>query len=115
LFPEEWVRQHLIHYLIFVKKYPKGLMKIEHHLKVNQRKKFTDITVFNNLGEPILIAECKSYTLKIKQNNVEQIANYNSALNVSNLVVTNGLTHYVLDVTDSKAPKYLSDIPDYTT
>ena len=37
--PEEWVRQHLIHYLISEKNYPKSLINVEKQLEINGLKK----------------------------------------------------------------------------
>ena len=56
LTPEEWVRQHVIHYLIFHKKYPKGLMQVEKLIKYNNLNTRADIVVFDtnsNLHIPI--------------------------------------------------------------
>jgi hypothetical protein len=53
LTPEEWVRQHLIHFLIEVKKYPGSLMKLEGGLKLNNLQKRSDILLFNKNGKKI--------------------------------------------------------------
>ena len=112
LLPEEWVRQHLIHYLVFVKKYPVGLTKIEQMLTVNNRKKFTDISIYNNLGLPHLIAECKSFKQKLVQDNFNQAAHYNSVLGVKLFVVSNGLQHFVCEFKDEQIV-FLDDVPEY--
>ena len=53
LTPEEWVRQHFIHYLINDFKYPRSLVKIEGGLTYNQLQKRSDITVFDREGKPL--------------------------------------------------------------
>ena len=110
--PEEWVRQHCVHYLIKVKNYPKSLINVEKELKVNDLKKRYDIVIFNTDGSIHLIVECKAPNIKIKQNTFDQVASYNLALNATYLMVTNGLNHYYC-VMDFKAEKYrfLEDIP----
>ena len=110
--PEEWVRQHCVHYLIKVKNYPKSLINLEKELKVNDLKKRYDIVIFNTDGSIHLIVECKAPNIKIKQNTFDQVARYNLALNATYLMVTNGLNHYYC-VMDFKAEKYrfLEDIP----
>ena len=110
--PEEWVRQHCVHYLIKVKNYPKSLINVEKELKVNDLKKRYDIVIFNTDGSIHLIVECKAPNIKIKQNTFDQVARYNLALNATYLMVTNGLNHYYC-VMDFKAEKYrfLEDIP----
>ena len=37
--PEEWVRQHCIHYLIEIKGYPSSLINVEKKLVINNLKK----------------------------------------------------------------------------
>jgi len=112
--PEEWVRQHCVHYLMEVKKYPISLINVEKELKVNDLKKRYDIVIFNTDGSIHLIVECKAPKIEIKQNTFDQIARYNLALNATYLMVTNGINHYYCSM-DFKAEQYhfLKDIPDY--
>lgn len=112
--PEEWVRQHCVHYLIEVKKYPISLINVEKELKVNDLKKRYDIVIFNTDGSIHLIVECKAPKIEIKQNTFDQIARYNLALNATYLMVTNGINHYYCSM-DFKAEQYhfLKDIPEY--
>lgn len=94
LSPEEWVRQHVIHYLHFEKKYPLSLMSIEKQLKVNSLTRRTDLVVYNTMGNPFIIVECKAPSVSISQDTFDQIARYNLSLNANYLYVTNGLNHY---------------------
>lgn len=112
--PEEWVRQHCVHYLIEVKKYPISLINVEKELKVNGLKKRYDIVVFNTDGSIHIIVECKAPKIEIKQNTFDQIARYNLALNATYLMVTNGINHYYCCM-DFEAEKFhfLKDIPEY--
>ena len=112
--PEEWVRQHCVHYLISVKNYPKSLINVEKELIINGLKKRYDIVVFNPDGSIHLIVECKSDTIVIDQTTFDQIARYNMALNASYLMVTNGLNHYYCEM-DMEAERFsfLKDIPNY--
>ncbi|WP_426430627.1 type I restriction enzyme HsdR N-terminal domain-containing protein [Winogradskyella sp. HB-48] len=112
--PEEWVRQHCVHYLIKEKNYPKSLINVEKELNINGLKKRYDIVIFNSDGSILLIVECKSYEVIINQDTFDQIARYNLALNAEFLMVTNGLNHYYCQM-DIKAERYqfLKDIPNY--
>ena len=112
--PEEWVRQHCIHYLIVHKKYPKSLINIEKELTINGLKKRYDIVIFNPDGSIFLIVECKAPKITINQTTFDQIARYNLALNAEYLMVTNGINHYYCQM-DIKAEKYqfLKDIPNF--
>lgn len=114
--PEEWVRQHCVHYLMNEKKYPITLINVEKELKINDLKKRYDIVVFNPDGSIHLIVECKAPKITIDQTTFDQIARYNLALNATYLMVTNGLNHYYC-MMDFEAEKYrfLKDIPEYDT
>ncbi|MEZ4793725.1 MAG: type I restriction enzyme HsdR N-terminal domain-containing protein [Gelidibacter sp.] len=112
--PEEWVRQHCVHYLIEVKHYPKSLINVEKELTVNGLKKRYDIVVFKTDGSIHLIVECKAPNVNIDQNTFDQIARYNLTLNASYLMVTNGINHYYCQMDfENERYQFLKDIPDY--
>ncbi len=114
LTPEEWVRQHFIHYLIEEKKYPISLIAIEKKITINKLTKRTDILVFNAKGLPHIIVECKAPSVNITQNAFDQIARYNLKLNANYLLVTNGLKHYYCKMDFSKEEYvFLDTIPNY--
>jgi hypothetical protein len=112
--PEEWVRQHCVHYLIENKGYPKSLINVEKELTVNTLRKRYDIVIFNPDGSIHIIVECKSPKITINQSTFDQVAQYNLSLNASYLMITNGLNHYYCQM-DFKEEKYqfLKDIPQY--
>lgn len=94
LTPEEWVRQHFIHYLIAELKYPKSLFRIESSLTYNKLQKRSDILVFNRDAKPWILIECKSPDIKLSQKAFNQVAIYNMTVNAKFVAVTNGLVHY---------------------
>jgi hypothetical protein len=114
LTPEEWVRQHFIHYLITGLKYPKALLKIEGGLTYNQLQKRSDILVFDREGKPWMVIECKSPDLKVSQSTLQQASVYNATLRAKYLTVSNGLIHYCAS-TDWEAGKttLLEALPEY--
>jgi hypothetical protein len=114
LTPEEWVRQHFVYFLIEEKKYPISLIALEKQLTINNRKKRTDILVFNTAGNPEIIVECKAPSIKITQATFDQIARYNLKLKATYLIVTNGLEHFYCKM-DFKNETYvfLKEVPDY--
>lgn len=115
LTPEEWVRQHFIHFLIEEKKFPKSLISVEKQLKINKLAKRTDILVFNQLGYPHIIVECKAPSIKISQDTFDQIAKYNLKLEAKYLILTNGIQHYYCSM-DHKNMRYqfLESVPDFS-
>lgn len=114
LTPEEWVRQHFVHYLTEEKNYPLSLVSVEKKLTINGLTKRTDILIFNNEGNPDLIVECKAPSIKINQNTFDQIARYNLKLNANLLVVTNGIEHFYCTLDkENEAYQFLKEIPVY--
>jgi hypothetical protein len=114
LTPEEWVRQHFVQFLIEEKKYPVSLIALEKQLTINNRKKRTDILVFNKEGNHDIIVECKAPTIKITQAAFDQIARYNLKLKANFLVVTNGIEHFYCKMDFEKETYvFLKEIPDY--
>ena len=114
LTPEEWVRQHFIHYLNQEKNYPLGLMGVEQMVKYNGMQTRADIVLYTTEGKPNMIVECKAPNVKITQDAFNQIAKYNFKLQVPFLVVTNGMKHYCCRMEyDSNEIKFLEEIPTY--
>jgi len=114
LTPEEWVRQHIIHFLIEDKKFPISLIAVEKKILVNKLTKRTDLLLFDTSGAPFIIVECKSTSQKINQKVFDQIARYNLALNAPYLMVTNGLEHYYCSMNHQKEQyTFLKELPSY--
>jgi hypothetical protein len=113
LTPEEWVRQHLIHYLIEDLGYPKALIKVESGVVYNTRIKRSDIVIYDNLAKPHILVECKSPDVKINQSTLEQVAMYNRTLNASVLILSNGLTHYTFKLGANGELVNLAEIPKF--
>ncbi len=114
LTPEEWVRQHLIHFLIQFKHFPSSLMQLEKQIKLNDTKKRFDLLVYNNLLQPLLLVECKAPSIELSQLVLDQILRYNLEIEAKIILITNGLNHIVYNY-DKSARKYtvLQDIPNY--
>ena len=114
LTPEEWVRQHVVRYLIEEKKYPKSLINVEKLVRINGLNKRYDVIVFNPDGSILLVVECKAHTVKITQEVFDQIARYNLALDAKYLMITNGMQHYYCQMDyDQQKYNFLQNIPDY--
>ena len=114
LTPEEWVRQHLVQFLIRDERYPRSLIKLEGGLKLNSLQKRSDILLFNNLGEKILLVECKAPSVKITQDTFDQIARYNFIHRVQWLLVSNGLQHFCCEIDFEKSSyRFVEELPEY--
>lgn len=114
LLPEEWVRQHVLHFLLEDKKYPAGWLQVEKMLVLNRMKRRFDIVVYNPDGSIRILVECKAPGQSIRQDTFDQVARYNRVLKAEILIVTNGLEHYFFQVDDQKENYvFLTDIPDF--
>lgn len=114
LTPEEWVRQHFIHFLINHKDYPSALLANEVELTVGGKKLRCDSILYTRQLHPRMIIEYKAPTITITQKTFDQIFAYNTLLHADYLVVSNGLSHYCckIDYTN-RSYTFLKDIPTY--
>ena len=94
LTPEEWVRQHVVQFLLKEQEIPLSHINVEKQLTVHQTTKRYDVVVFNKDGSIYLIVECKAPHIPISQDTFDQIARYNLVTQANYLMVTNGLAHY---------------------
>lgn len=112
LTPEEWVRQHFIHFLVFSLNYPKSLFKVESGLNYNKMQKRSDILVYDREMNPFMLVECKSFNVSINQKGFNQIGVYNSTIKAKYLILTNGIKHFCCTMTD-EGYLFLDDIPAF--
>lgn len=112
--PEEWVRQHMIEFLIEELGYPEGLIGNEISLTYNGLQKRCDSVVYNRNREPLMIVEYKAPTIEITQKTFDQISLYNTQLKVKFLLISNGFNHYCckVDLENIKL-SFLKEIPSY--
>ncbi len=109
LTPEEWVRQHVINYLVKEKKYPASIIAIEKEITLNDVKKRFDILVYNKQLEPILIIECKASHIELTAETIAQVQRYNLTLKAKYIMITNGISDVILDENNFRI-----ELPEYT-
>lgn len=114
LTPEEWVRQHFIHFLMEHKGYPAALLANEIELTCGQKRLRCDSVLYNACARPRMIIEYKSPETVLTQKVFDQISAYNMLLKADYLTISNGIQHYCCKM-DYENRKYvfLKDIPDY--
>lgn len=116
LTPEEWVRQHVIQYLHLEKHVPLSLISVETEIRLYKTRKRFDIAVFDRNGNPQLVVECKSPSVPVTPEVLDQVVRYNLSLKVSHLMLTNGLQHIYCQVDSSNnSIKILDDLPDFNS
>lgn len=114
LTPEEWVRQHFIHYLVNHKHYPAGLLANEIELKIGEKRLRCDTVLYDRTLQPRMIIEYKAPTVTLNQKVFDQVFTYNILLRVDYLIISNGMHHICCRI-DKENHQYafLEDIPDY--
>ena len=109
LTPEEWVRQHMIHYLIHYRQYPAGLMQSE--CTIDKQGRRVDIFVYNNQKAPLMLIECKSAKQKLTPLVIAQVMRYNTQ-QVPFIICTNGKKHFCFQKQTNAQPYVLlKEIP----
>ena len=113
LTPEEWVRRHLLVFLVercgacakrIVQEYP---------VRLNGQPQRADVVVVGDRAEPLVLAECKAPEIRIGERTLAQAVRYNSVLGARFVILTNGLRHYCCEYRDGKYVQ-LSGFPDFS-
>ncbi len=112
LTPEEWVRQHVLHFLVEHKGFPATLIEVEKNIKLFNTEKRVDILTRTPQLKPLLLVECKAPEVKLGQNEVSQLARYQITLEAPYSFLTNGLQHFIMKHNDNKIT-YLDELPSY--
>lgn len=101
LTPEEWVRQHWIHYFRVEKKLAKSALILEKKIIINGSTKRIDLLITEKTVPKILI-ECKAPKINLTNKTFEQTARYNSVLKAEQIILSNGLHHIFADYSEGK-------------
>ncbi|WP_243517971.1 MULTISPECIES: type I restriction enzyme HsdR N-terminal domain-containing protein [unclassified Candidatus Cardinium] len=94
LTPEEWVRQHILHYLIHYLSYPKGLCCLEKRIYSASGYYRPDIILCDQLGRVQMVVECKAPYITLTNETLGQVIAYHRQLAAAHLLLTNGITHF---------------------
>lgn len=87
---EEYVRQHLVHYLIEARGIPAGRIGVEKMVHYGTLKRRFDLVVFDRSGQPFILCECKAPEVALGEAAFLQIARYNREIQAPHLLLTNG-------------------------
>ncbi len=92
LSPEEWVRQHWVHYFLFEKGYSASALVSEKKILLNGLTKRMDLLITEKTLPKILV-ECKAPSVKLTEKTFEQTARYNSVIGADKIILSNGIQH----------------------
>ena len=109
--PEEWVRQHVLRFLMDDLGYSASAIALEVSIPINGMRKRADIVVYQQ-EKPYIMVECKAPHIAINQSTFDQIARYNIVLGGQLLMVTNGLNHFYCQMDfEQKRYNFLKELP----
>lgn len=111
LTPEEWVRQHMVHYLIGSRSYPAALIAVEKEIDLYGLRRRFDIVCFDRQSAPYLIIECKAPTVPLSQAVFDQVFRYNLTIGAPYVAISNGIVHFCGRVDLQQHFTMLADIP----
>jgi len=100
LTPEEWVRQHWLHYFHFIKGRNLSSLILEKKLVLNGTTKRIDLLVTEKTVAKILV-ECKAPHIKLTEKTFEQTARYNSIIGAEEIILSNGIQHIFAKFADN--------------
>ena len=92
LTPEEWVRQHWVHYFHFIKGKSLSSLIMERKIELNGTTKRIDLLVTEKT-EPQILLECKAPHIALTESVFEQAARYNTIISAPKIILSNGLQH----------------------
>ena len=92
LTPEEWVRQHWVHYFHFIKGKSLSSLIMERKIELNSTTKRIDLLVTEKT-EPQILLECKAPHIALTESVFEQAARYNTIISSPQIILSNGLQH----------------------
>jgi predicted type IV restriction endonuclease len=95
LTPEEWVRQHVVHFLMHHKNVPASRILIERAVHTAQKRSRFDLALTTTDGRFSALIECKASSVKLDETAVYQMQRYAYELKPETLVLTNGLQHLI--------------------
>lgn len=113
LTPEEWVRQHLVHYLLEVKGCPPALVAVERTIDLYGLSRRFDVAVFDRSGKPWLLVECKAPSVPLVRQVFDQAFRYNITLAAPYVAVTNGVRHFCGRIDSQRGFVFLNDFPHF--
>lgn len=102
LTPEEWVRQNMVRYLVEIARYPSTLIAQEKVIRLGELKRRFDILVYDRSHQPWMIIECKSHTVRLDNDVLEQALRYNISVPVPYITITNGTHCFTAEKKDGR-------------
>lgn len=102
LTPEEWVRRHVVEYMVGCCGFMPQQIVEEYPVNMNGQMQRADIVALGDDARPLVVVECKEPTIKIDDMVLRQAVRYNSVLGCRFMVLTNGLQTYCYQLSEGR-------------
>lgn len=112
LTPEEWVRQHFVHYLTGHLGYPAALLANEVSMLCGRKRLRADSVLYDRQARPVMIVEYKAPDVPLTQRVMDQLRDYALLIGARFLTASNGL-HHCCCRREGDAFVFLDHIPRY--
>lgn len=112
LTPEEWVRRHLVRYLVEEKGVLPASVSQEYPVAVGGMAQRADVAVTGRDGRVCLLVECKAPDVPLDEKVWAQAVRYNSVVGAPYLAITNGLQHFCCSLGSSSRYTAMDGFPD---
>lgn len=115
LTPEEWVRRHVIEWLISdMKIVPVNIIQ-EYCVSVGGTQQRADIVIVSADRRYAMLVECKAADVDIDAAVLDQAIRYNSVVGARYIMITNGLRHYFYVTWNGVDYSRLDSVPDLSS
>lgn len=94
LTPEEWVRRHVVEYMLLECGFEPQQIVEEYPVNINGMSQRADIVAIGSDAKPMVVVECKEPNVRIDRSVLDQAVRYNSILGCRYIVLTNGITTF---------------------
>ena len=111
LTPEEWVRRHVVGYMLAECGFVAQQIVEEYPVNINGMSQRADIVAVDKEARPMVVVECKEPNVKIDQAVLDQAVRYNSILRCRYVVITNGVDTYSYMLTEEGKYRPLDHFP----
>ena len=102
LTPEEWVRRHLVSFLVRHCGAPLRSIIEEYPVCINSMPQRADVVVMDSEARPLILVECKATDIDLTNRKTlgevfEQATRYNAVVGARYLILSNGLQHFCFE------------------
>ena len=111
LTPEEWVRRHVVEYMLSECGFELQQIVEEYPVNINGMPQRADIVAIGNDAKPKIVVECKEPNVRIDRAVLDQVVRYNSVLGCQYIVLTNGISTYCYGITQEGVYEPIDTFP----